>query len=122
MFEQGREAASLYRSFGLLDCALVGATSGDDGLHDREQVLGAVLQFTSQQFLALLGAVLLDVGAHTLHGEPELPGNRNGKIDLRVSEDVRRLVVGHELADEFALFHQRNESESADIFCFHGCL
>src|SRR6185295_3117382 len=52
----------------------------------------------------------------------KLARNIDCEIDLGIAEDVRSLVVGHELANEFALGHQRSEGKRTDALRFHSRL
>ena len=61
-------------------------------------------------------------GAHALDGEAELPRQRERQLHLFGVELPGRVVIDHELADEPAFGHQRDESERADALLFHDCL
>ena len=54
-----RVQAIEHRRLRLLDGALAGKAPRDDGLHDREEVLGAVMQLARQQRLPRLGMLAL---------------------------------------------------------------
>ena len=54
--------------------------------------------------------------AHPLQAEAELAGYRQGQLGLARIKGVRRVVVGHELADQLAAGNQRNECERTDAF------
>src|SRR5437762_11058961 len=72
-----------------------------DGLHNGERVLDAVPALADQQFLGFFGLSTLLFRAYALQAESELTRDGDREIHLRVGKDVRSLVVGHELADEF---------------------
>jgi hypothetical protein len=90
-------------------------------LDGRERILHAMMALGQQEFFGFLGPPSAVFHLHTLESKAELTRNRYGKIDLGFGEDVRCCVVGHELADEFALgSHQRDEGQRSNAFCFHG--
>jgi hypothetical protein len=74
-------------------------------LNGCERVLDSMPAIIEQQFLGLLSTAALEA-------EAELARNRHGENHLSFGERVRGLVVGHEFADELALFGQLDERES----------
>ena len=52
--------------------------------------------------------------------KPSWRANVKREIDVFAGEFARRLVIGHEFADQLASGHQWNEGERADAFPLHG--
>ena len=56
------------------------------------------------------------------NAETKLPPKRQRDVDLRVPKAVRRIVVRHELADQLAVFLDRNKCDGANTLLGNRCL
>ena len=56
--------------------------------------------------------------AFALNTEGELPGDGQNESKLVVAENVRRVEIRHELADELSTGDERDERERADALAF----
>src|SRR3977135_590561 len=59
----------------------------------------------------LLGGALCFLSLQAGTAEPELTRKRESDIDLRVRKPVRRIIIGHELADQLATYLDRNKGD-----------
>jgi hypothetical protein len=59
------------------------------------------------------------LGLHAFHGKAELARQGQRQIDILAGKFARRVVIGHELADELAAGHHRDEGKRADAFLRH---
>lgn len=71
-----------------------------------------------------LGKICLRVrvpglGTKALHGESDMASDGDGEAQFFIGEDVRRVIIGHELPNESCIHHEGNECERADPFPFH---
>ena len=79
------------------------------GFDDGGELLGGALGLAPRR-----------VGAHALDRETEMARERDRDVDLRVGERVRRVKIGHELAEQPAVLGERDEGERRDAFGADG--
>ena len=59
------------------------------------------------------------LGAQTFEAKAELLRNGRAGVDLAALENVRRIVVGHELANDLSPYKNRNERQRGDALGSH---
>src|SRR5215207_5138679 len=78
----------------------------------RKRILDAMPALLQQQLSLLLGP-------HALDSKTELPGDGKSKLDIPIGECVRHPAIGHELASQRSVCHQRDEGKRFNPLRLH---